>query len=405
MKPILNQSIATAVSADNLAAVERPAATACGLPNATYTDPQFHSFEREQVLGKTWAALAFCADHDRTGTVTPVDFMGLPLLIVCNQQGDLGVFHNVCSHRGMRLVNATKHTNGLLVCPYHAWTYDLTGNLKATPHIDGVGNHQMAGFCREKHGLKAVRSHCWMGILFINLSGEAAEFNEHIAPLAARYAPYLGGDGERLLAQSQSDTGLSFEAQCNWKLAVENYCEAYHLPWIHPSLNSYSPLERHYHVIISADFAGQGSDTFNPILAGDTPLPTLPCWPKEQLKIAEYPTFYPNLLLGFQVNHFYGVIIHPLANDRIREEVRFFYVGDGASAEQHLRNRQSNLKAWRKVFSEDIDAIEGMQQGRKSPGFQGGVFSPTMDALTHHFHQWVARKYQQADQRMPAQPY
>lgn len=392
----MKQTLTNSISFDNLAAVEQPIAKASGLPNAAYTDPQFHQFERDYVFGKTWAALAFCADYAAKGTVAPLDFMGLPLLIVCDQNGTLGVFHNVCSHRGMRLVNETKKTNGLLVCPYHAWSYDLHGNLKSTPHIDGVGRNQAAGFCREQHRLRAVRSHCWMGILFINLSGDAPEFVEHAKPLIDRYAKYIGNTGAPELVQSKSDAGLSFTAQCNWKLAVENYCEAYHLPWIHPSLNSYSPLEQHYCMLISDDFAGQGTNTFNPTLDQSIDLPVFPEWPADQYKIAEYPTFYPNLLLGFQVNHFYGVIIYPLANNRIHEEARFFYVGDGANSEQHLANRQSNLKAWQKVFAEDIGAIEGMQQGRQSSGFQGGVFSSAMDAPTHHFHQWVARKYRHA---------
>ena len=366
------------------------------MPNAAYTDREFHRFERDHLFAKTWTALAFCDDHRSEGVVTPVDFMGLPLLIVGDKDGNPAVFHNVCSHRGMRLVKEAKKTNGLLVCPYHAWTYDLNGALKATPHIGGVDANQVEGFRRENHGLKPVRSHRWMGILFINLSGDAPDFDTHAAPLIDRYRQYIGADGGRDLGPAQPDDGLSLEANCNWKLAVENYCEAYHLPWVHPSLNSYSPLDRHYCMFISDDCAGQGTNTFNPVLDGGTSLPLFPNWPEDKREVAEYPTFYPNLLLGFQVNHFYALIIHPLGADRIREELRIFYVGEGATAEQYRPGRESNLEAWRRVFNEDIDAVEGLQLGRCSPGFGGGVFSPVMDAPTHHFHQWVARKYRAA---------
>ena len=388
------------VSPGDLAAVDRPIAAASGMPNAAYTDREFHQFERDHLFAKTWTALAFCDDHRSAGMVTPVDFMGLPLLIVCNKDGgatgDPVVFHNVCSHRGTRLVTEPKKTNGLLVCPYHAWAYDLNGALKATPHIGGVGADRIEGFCRENHGLKRVRSHCWMGILFINLSADAAEFSAHAAPLIDRYRQYIGPDGAAELAPAKSDAGFSLEAGCNWKLAVENYCEAYHLPWVHPSLNSYSPLDRHYCMMISDDFAGQGTNTFNPVLDGAASLPLFPHWPEDKREVAEYPTFYPNLLLGFQVNHFYALIIHPLEADRVRESVRIFYVGEGATDPQYLPARQSNIETWRRIFCEDIGAVEGMQLGRQSPGFHGGVFSPAMDAPTHHFHQWVARKYRAA---------
>ena len=298
----------------------------------------------------------------------------------------------------MRLVRERKKTNGLLVCPYHSWTYDLNGVLKATPHIGGPGSNQVEGFCADSHGLKPVRSHCWMGVLFINLSADAPPFEEYAAPLTERYRQYIGAGGAATLGPSNADDGLSFEAGCNWKLAVENYCEAYHLPWIHPSLNAYSPLDRHYCMMISDGFAGQGTNTFNPVLDGGERLPVFPHWPEDRHQVAEYPTFYLNLLLGFQVNHFYALIIHPLGAERIREDLRIFYIGEGATADRYQPARQSNLEAWRKVFCEDIGAVEGMQLGRRSPGFQGGVFSPAMDAPTHHFHQWVARKYRAAYQ-------
>jgi len=410
--------------AAQLAAVERPTADARGLPNAAYTAREFHRFERDHLFARTWTALAFCADHAAPGRVAPVDFMGLPLFIACGRDGELAVFHNVCSHRGRRLVDAAKTAGGLLVCPYHAWAYDLgdlSGRLKATPHIGGIGAHNADGFCRAAHGLKAVRSHCWLGVLFIDLSGEAPDFDDYAAPLTARYRPFLGDalDGE--LASPAEDAGLVLEGECNWKLAVENYCEAYHLPWIHPALNDYSPLDDHYGVVISDDFAGQGTRTFRPALGdgdggdgdggdgdsgggdgdggdgdGGAALPEFPDWPAAQRQSAEYPVFYPNLLLGFQVNHFFALIVRPLEAGRIREEVRLFYTVDGAHAAEYRAARRANLAAWTRVFGEDISAVEGMQRGRHSPGFGGGVFSPAMDAPTHHFHRWVARKYRAA---------
>ncbi len=393
----MTQNLPDAISLSDLDAVERPIAAASGMPNAAYTDLELHKFERDHLFAKTWTAVAFCDDHRNENMVTPLDFMGLPLLVISNPHGSPTVFHNVCSHRGTRLVNAPKKTNGLLVCPYHSWSYDLSGTLKATPCIGGPDIHQAEGFCREKHGLKPVRSHCWMGVLFVNLSADASPFNEHAAPLIERYQHYIGADGAAALAPPQADSGLSLQANCNWKLAVENYCEAYHLPWIHPSLNTYSPLSRHYCMLISDDFAGQGTNTFNPVIDGEETLPIFPDWPKDKYEIAEYPVFYPNLLLGFQVNHFYALIIHPLGINRVREDLRIFYVGEGAT-DRYQTSRKSNLQTWQKVFREDVNAVEEMQLGRNSPGFRGGVFSPTMDTSTHHFHQWVARKYRAAYQ-------
>ena len=80
--------------------------------------------------------------------------------------------------------------------------------------------------------------------------------------------------------------------------------------------------------------------------------------------------------------------------DRSIEHLRLYYIGDGAVDDALAASRDATLQSWREVFNEDIDAVEGMQRGRQSPGFAGGVFSPVMDNPTHHFHQWVARKLQ-----------
>ena len=90
------------------------------------------------------------------------------------------------------------------------------------------------------------------------------------------------------------------------------------------------------------------------------------------------------------------IILHPMANNKTVESLQLFYVGEEATADLYAANRQSVLDAWKVVFAEDIFAVEGMQRGRASPGFTGGVFSPVMDGPTHHFHNWVADKYIQA---------
>lgn len=391
----MQNNITNLINPDDLSAVTLPTADAHGLPNAAYTEAQIFAFERDNVLGKSWAALGFCDDYKEPGTVVPLEFMGLPLLISCDTNGARRVFHNVCSHRGMRLLTAKKKTNGLLVCPYHAWSYELNGCLKATPHIGGEGKHQVDGFCKEKNGLKEVRSGEWMGILFINLSGDAPAFEKYIAPLNQRYEKFIGS-GANSLAMPRVDAGDQIQVNCNWKLAVENFCEAYHLPWIHPDLNSYSPLSKHKCFEINENFAGQITTNFDMNSGGRNVLPAFPDWPADKYSIGEYPTFYPNLLLGFQVNHFYALIIYPISENQSHEIYRLFYIGDGALDACFADARRANLKAWKQIFEEDVDAVEGLQLGRQSPGFRGGVFSPKLDTATHHFHKWVARKYTQA---------
>lgn len=383
--------------------VLEPIEQATGLGNAYYTSESYYKLERDQVLGAGWACIGFVSDIAQNGYAKPVEFMGLPLLLMRNRQGELQVFHNVCSHRGMKLVQEAGEVQGLIRCPYHSWTYDLNGALRGTPHIGGINKHKDPRFACEKHGLKPLRSQVWMGMIFVNLSGDAPSFEETIRPLMARWSQFWGDDGLSMLADPISDGSLSLEVNCNWKLAVENYCESYHLPWVHPGLNTYSRLEDHYHIMIDDQFSGQGSLAYNLVEAEGTSLPTFPAWPQDRIRNAEYVSFFPNVLLGIQADHVFAIMLEPLGVNRTAEHLRLFFVGeDAARKDTYAASRHVILNAWRTVFTEDIAAVEGMQQGRESPGFKGGVFSPEMDLPTHYFHQWMARGIAKASGRTEA---
>jgi len=379
---------------ERLAEVLRPIETATGLPNLTYTGEDYFRFERDAVIAPTWAGIAFTDSIPERPFALPVEFMGLPLLVVRDRQGTLRVFHNVCSHRGMKLVAEPTEVKGVITCRYHCWAYATNGDLKATPHLGGVEQHHAAGFDQAAHGLKPVRSAVFMGILFVNLSGRAPDFDQHTALLRHRAEELLGPRGWAQLAPGATDARLSLVAPCNWKLAVENYCEAYHLPWVHPELNSYSRLEDHY-CFLSEGFAGQGSLAYRGSDIAGAHLPRIDGWPSARLHVAEYPTLYPNVLLGFQADHAFAILLIPEAPARTREELRIFYVGAGASEDAYRGCRAATLSAWRIVFEQDLTAVEQLQLGRASPGYGGGVFSPAMDTATHHFHAWVAARLMQ----------
>ncbi|CAG4894001.1 aromatic ring-hydroxylating oxygenase subunit alpha [Paraburkholderia saeva] len=376
-----------------LQAVLKPIDQASGLGNTFYTDDQYFKTERDAVLSQDWVCVGFADDLKQNSTVRPIDFMGLPLLITRNREGALQVFHNVCSHRGMKLVQEAGEIQGVIRCPYHSWTYDLNGALKGTPHVGGINQHKDERVACERHGLKALRSHVWMGMVFVNLSGTAPEFEEVIRPLTDRWAQFLGPDSYSLMTVPREGGAWSVEVNCNWKLAVENYCEAYHLPWVHPSLNSYSRLEDHYNIMFGEQFAGQGSYAYNLADVEGTSLPTFPSWPADRMRNAEYVALFPNVLLGIQADHAFAMMLQPLSANRTVEHLRLLFVGNDAADEpSYAASRQAVLNAWRVVFSEDISAVEGMQAGRQSPGFKGGVFSPEMDVPTHYFHKWMARR-------------
>lgn len=189
---------------------------------------------------------------------------------------------------------------------------------------------------------------------------------------------------------------MDFEVNCNWKLAVENYCEAYHLPWVHPDLNSYSPLDQHFNIIDGLNMSGQGTYRYDPASVAGTQLPRMSGWPQAKLSHAEYISLYPNTLLGLQADHMFAVIVAPQSESRSVEKLQISYVDDAATDDRFESCRAAVLKNWDTVFREDVIAVEGLQAGRRSPGFHGGLFTPVQDVPTHHFHCWVANRYSAA---------
>jgi choline monooxygenase len=245
------------------------------------------------------------------------------------------------------------------------------------------------GFDCSNHGLKPIRTEIWMDMIFVNFSGEAPPFEEHIAPLMQRWNQFWG-DSSNLYKRVGQDDGMEFELNANWKLVVENYCESYHLPWVHPGLNSYSRLEDHYNIMVEDRFSGQGTRVYQLPNVADM-LPQLKVWPGDRLRTAEYVAVYPNVMLGIHVDQFFAIKLSPIAPDRTEESIRLYYADADPADVAYDSTRQSLLDSWRAVFTEDVGVVEGMQAGRRSPGFDGGLFSPVMDEANHHFHQWVAR--------------
>lgn len=374
---------------DPLASVRRPIAEANGLPNAHYTDPSVFDAERTALLSNGWAGLGVAADVPEPGDAVPVDFAGMPLLLLRDRAGVVRVFHNICRHRGMILVDAPRRIEGAIRCPYHSWCYGTDGRLVSTPHVGGPGQNVADGIDKATLGLVEVPSHVWMGVVWINISADAPPFEEAHADLIARWSEF-----DLPLYHGGVDSRFTLAVDCNWKLAVENYCESYHLPWVHPDLNTYSRLEDHYHIEAQGRYSGQGTRVYRQLRGTDGAVfPDFGNLSAAWDTAAEYISVYPNVLLGVHRDHAFAIVLLPQGPGRTQEHVHLFY----AVPDTPPALRVANTVQWKKVFEEDIFVVEGMQRGRHAPAFDGGRFSPAMDGPTHLFHDWVASRMQAAE--------
>ena len=387
-----NKALSKILDLEKLANVDREIELANGLPNECYTSEQYLSYERNTVFSDKWTAIGVGSSIPNPGDAKPYNLLGIPLLIVRNKDLKISVFHNVCSHRGYKLLDKPCTLKNVIRCPYHSWSYDFKGNLIATPHIGGLNIHNSDKFQKEKSNLKEVKSKIWMDIIFININSNEIEFDDYIKPLEQRWSKFINKEDQDLLIHSNDYGYFNLEVNSNWKFAIENYCESYHLPTIHPELNKVSNINDHYHIEgLPNRFAGQGSKKYKQLVKDNKKFNTFKNWNKDFLERSEYIALFPNVMIGLHIDHFYVFWLEPLAVNKTKEHMQMYYIGEeSANGDQYKDLRKENSRFWKDVMLEDTSAIEGMQEGRNSPVYNGGNFSPVMDSPTHQFHKWVA---------------
>ena len=366
-----------------VANVSAPLGEARGLPNTCYTDAAYHRLEAAKLFGRTWTCVGVGAEIPEAGDIKPVSVAGAPVVLVRDKAGTVNAFHNVCSHRGVQLVAEPEKRKPVLRCPYHSWTYALDGTLTHTPMIGGPDIHECAGVDKRKLGLRPVRVSLWNDLVFVDLSGTAVPLEDMMAPLDQRWAAY---DFSNMRHAAQWE----LELKANWKLAIENFLESYHLPWVHPSLNDRSPIDQHKHVFISDDHFGQITDQFAAETIDGSLFTPFPGLTRAEALSGEYPIIFPNVMLGIQRDHFYCIITDPIAENLTRERVHLYMVGDKPDDAAYDAAMATLVETWKEVFAEDIWVVERMQTGRASDAFGGGVLTPYHDDLTQRFMQRVA---------------
>ena len=388
----LNKKLSDILDPNKIEVVKNPIEKAHGLPNECYLNNDYLEFEKEKIFKNNWTMIGVASSVPNPGDAKPFNLLGIPILIVRNKENEVKVFHNVCSHRGFKLVDQECKLKNVIRCPYHSWSYDFNGKLTVTPHIGGLGKHEVEGFDKNNSNLKEIKSNIWMDLIFININSNAKSFKDFIKPLEERWSKFISKKDQKLIRHSTDNGYFNMTVNSNWKFAIENYCESYHLPWIHPELNKVSNISDHYHIEDeNLNFSGQGSNKYSQQFDGNIKFKCFPNWPIELSEKSEYVSLYPNVMLGIHIDHFYAFWLEPISNNQTKEHFELYYVGDeSASSDEFKDIREKNFAFWQEVMNEDVIAIEGMQNGRNSPAYNGGNFSPVMDTPTLMFHKWVA---------------
>jgi phenylpropionate dioxygenase-like ring-hydroxylating dioxygenase large terminal subunit len=358
--------------------VSVPFAQARAMPKSVYTSPEFLALEQERIFRRDWLCAGRAEALPEPGDYMTMQIAGEPVIVLRDRDGTIRAMSNVCRHRMSTLLEGRGNVRSI-VCPYHAWTYNLDGTLRGAP---AMGLNE--GYCKSDIRLPQVRAEVWQGWIMVTLNPGApspAAVLEDVDALVG----YLD------MASYRETFRQEFRWATNWKVLAENFMESYHLPVCHNGtiggtvdLNQMTCPEGHdafnYHWIIKNNSLPLTlAHPSNTTLQGD------------RRRITWLLSIYPSLLITLTPGYFWYLSLTPDGPGHVN-----VLYGGGMSAdwvadpeaETHLNTLRVLLDA---VNEEDKGCTErvyrGLCAGLSEPGPLSHLERPNFE-----FAQWIARR-------------
>ena len=354
--------------------VAMPFNQARAMPKSVYTSPDFLALEEKHIFGAQWLSAGRADTLKGPGAYLTMEVGGEPIIILRDRDGELRGLSNVCRHRMSTLLEG-RGTVRAIVCPYHAWTYNLDGTLRGAPAM--AAN---AAFCKDQIALPKVRVEDWLGWIMVTLNPDLPSPHEQLQGVEALVG-YLEMEN---YAETFRE---SFRWNTNWKVLAENFMESYHLPVCHQGTIGGT-------VDLMKMTCPEGSPAFNYhyIIKNDT-LPLTLAHPSnttlvgDQRRITWLLSIYPALLITLTPGYFWYLALTPDGPDHVN-----VLYGGGMSADWvadpdaggHLAALKTLLDA---VNDEDKLCTEkvfrGLVAGLSAPGPLSHLERPNFEFATY----------------------
>jgi phenylpropionate dioxygenase-like ring-hydroxylating dioxygenase large terminal subunit len=358
--------------------VSVPFDQARAMPRSVYTTQDFLDSELKEVFAREWVCIGRASALKNPGDYVAYELAGEPILVLRGGDGQLRAMSNVCRHRMSTILEGSGNRRAI-VCPYHGWTYNLDGSLRAAPAMD-----LNKGFCKDDYKLPSIRCEEWLGWVMVTLNPDAAPVSERL------------GEVKALIDDFQMETYVETFREThvwdtNWKILAENFMESYHLPVCHSG--TIGGLSRLEDMICPP---GKGAFNYHTILKDDS-LKIALAHPDNTRLVGDRrrTTFllaiYPSLLITLTPGYFWYLSLHPRGPGQVN-----IVFGGGMSpdfayspeAQAHFAHLKTLLD---KVNIEDRGCTEKVFQGLSSslatPGHLSHLERPNFD-----FAQYLAER-------------
>ena len=338
------------------------------LPFDWYSNPDVLRLERERIFRSAWQYAGRADQVVEPGSFLTCDAVGVPVVVVRDKEGSLRAFLNVCRHRGS-VVCEGEGSRETLQCPYHAWTYNLDGSLRAAPRTE-----REEGFDKSQLGLVQVQVDAWGPFVFVNVDSGAPPLAEHLGELPELVtAAGLDLGSLRFLHRATS------EYEANWKICCENFLECYHCQVAHPAFSKV--------VDVSVDaYVLEQSATFSTQYG-----PVREAWkgefdPRGPVERGQFHFLWPNITINImpgQPNLSIGPVV-PLAAEQTGRFLDYFVGSDVEDAWI-----ADLLEFDNQVGAEDKVLVERVQKGVRSGAIEHGRLLLESERLMAHFQSQV----------------
>jgi phenylpropionate dioxygenase-like ring-hydroxylating dioxygenase large terminal subunit len=205
---------------DLAATAALPFSDARAMPPGVYTSHEVLAIEQERLFRREWICVGRAGAVAEPGAYLTYEIAGQLIIVLRDRAGAVRAFSNLCLHRMSVLLEGRGRT-AAIVCPYHAWTYNLDGSLRAAPHME-----QTTGFCKADYRLPEHRCEVWLGWIYVTLAADIAPVSERLVELTALIGRYHVEDYVETFREEHV-------WNTNWKILAENFMESYHLPMLH----------------------------------------------------------------------------------------------------------------------------------------------------------------------------
>jgi phenylpropionate dioxygenase-like ring-hydroxylating dioxygenase large terminal subunit len=363
-------------SPDHYRAVRRNLREAERLPGWCYTEQTFYDREVDNIFKKNWIFAGREEQISSPGDYLTIELFGEGIIIVRSDDGSISAFVNSCRHAGTRLLKGTGHCADIR-CPFHGWTYSLTGQLLGAPRT-----REVLAFDKSSNGLWPVRIGRFGGFIFVNLSPDAPSLESHLGNLPEVFASYDLGN---MICVRRSE----YEVASNWKLYVSVDMESYHAPYVHPRSIGKQAISRQ---AVSGNWETIYMESSRTIaMTRDDQCPGFPHIKGLAGKAAAgtyFSMIYPSLLLITTLDSMWWIHKLPKTVDRTSVHAGFCFPRETVARADFDDIASHYHRRWDQVMEEDNRIVEEQQAGVRSPSYRPGRYADPEGAC-HAVDNWI----------------